>query len=219
VFQKARVPPEYHRCPKCWEIELRKKLADNGVPDVLVACTLDNWTPGNAEEKQHLEAVRSFALDVSKGFLILLGPVGVGKSHLAVAVMRTFRGQGTFVKQSTLLRQLRATYNDKKADDPIEACQKAPLLVLDEMGLSGGGRDEAPMLNEILDYRYGHLLPTVITSNLDWGTLREELGERLSDRMRECAHAVLIFSGPSHRAEQRDKYFGAKTQPKRERPS
>ncbi|MCX6923056.1 MAG: ATP-binding protein [Verrucomicrobia bacterium] len=198
--------PIYEECPKCRAQRIRKWLARAGVPEVLHDCTLDNWTPDTDQERQHLEAVRTFTNDVRRGFLVLLGPVGVGKSHLAVAVLRRFSCP-IFIKQSTLLRQLRATYSDKEAADPIERCQEADLLVLDEMCVSGGGRDEWPMLSEILDFRYSHLTPTVITSNLGWDELRGELGDRLGDRMREAAHAVLVFAGASHRAERRDAYF------------
>ena len=175
----------------------------------MLACSLDNWTPSNVAERQHVEDVRHYAKTIRRGFLILLGPVGVGKSHLAVGVVRHFKDRGNvFVKQSALLlRQLRATYDDRDADDPIKKCQAAPLLVLDEMGLSGGGKDELPMLSEILSYRYEQEKPTVITSNLSWDELQDELGDRLSDRMREAAYKVLVFSGPSHRSERREAYF------------
>lgn len=216
TWNEYRLQPEYSRehcrpvylpCPKCKEAKIRQRLANGGVPDVLLDCTLDNWTPGDAHEQRHLAAVREFA-SIRKGFLVLLGPVGVGKSHLAVAVMRTIPG-GIFVKQSSLLRLLRATYGNKDAADPIEPCQEASILVLDEMGVSGGGKDEWPMLSEILDYRYSHLKPTVITSNLSWDEVRESLGDRIGDRMREAAHSVLVFSGESHRPDHRAAYFAA----------
>jgi len=50
-----------------------------------------------------------------------------------------------------LLRARRDTYADKSAFDPIERAQGARLFVLDDAGLSGGGKDELPMLHEILD--------------------------------------------------------------------
>jgi DNA replication protein DnaC len=198
---------EYFKCPVCREHEFQSKLSRCGVSEVNIACTLDNWIPRNDQETTHLETVREFAEKTRIGFLFLLGGIGLGKTHLGVGVLRRYSAGAVFIKQSTLLRELRATYSDKQAKDPIERCKAASLLVLDEMGLSSGGRVEAPMLHEILDHRYSEKLPTVITSNLSWDELKAELGDRLSDRLKESAFAVLLFSGPSHRTECRDQYF------------
>jgi DNA replication protein DnaC len=157
------------------------------------------------EAKGQLAAVKGFVA-VRRGFLILLGGVGLGKSHLAVGVLRA-SGAGLWVKQADLLRRLRATYRDDKADDPIEPCKTASLLILDEMGVSAGGKDEGPMLYDILDHRYCAIVPTVITSNLDWETLAETLGERLADRLREATYRVLTLAGRSRRSERRKDYF------------
>jgi DNA replication protein DnaC len=157
------------------------------------------------EAARHLVTVKGFLIKRT-GFLVMLGNVGTGKSHLAVAAMREWRA-AVFIKQSSLLRELRATYRDRAACDPVSRCQDAGLLVLDEIGLSAGGRDELPLLHEILDYRYGEHRPTILTGNLGLDELRGIIGERLSDRLRECALPVLIFSGPSHRPERRGEYF------------
>jgi DNA replication protein DnaC len=202
--------PKYAPCPLCREDAIREKLTIAGVPDNLLSKTFDNFIPRTAAEQKHLACCREFAEKDRKGLLALLGPVGVGKSHLAVAMMRAFLNrdeQSVFINQSTLLRELRATYDDSKARDPIQRCQTAGLLVLDEMGFSGGGRDEAPMIYEIFDFRYGKKKPTIITTNLSWQELQTGLGERLNDRIRECIFAVLAFDGPSHRQECRAAYF------------
>jgi DNA replication protein DnaC len=199
----------YQPCPLCAKeaatAREHARLHEQGVPSNLLNATLDNWTPRDDQERAHLEVVRAF-LKVLRGFLILLGDVGVGKSHLAVGVLRICR-YGRFVKQSTFLRQLRDTYRDRQAEDPIEAYQKAELLVLDEIGVTSGGRDEAPAIYEVLDYRYGERKPTILTANVSWDELKGILGNRMSDRLREAAFRILEFGGPSHRGEARDGYF------------
>jgi DNA replication protein DnaC len=153
--------------------------------------------------------VRDFA-KVKRGCLIMLGGVGAGKTHLAVAVMRAFT-RPIFFKQNTLLRGLRRTYRDPDAGDPIPACQEADLLVLDELGVSSGGKDEYPLLHEILDYRYGEYRPTIITSNATPEQLRETLADRLVDRLRQSTFDLLLFGGKSHREDLKQAYLAHET--------
>jgi DNA replication protein DnaC len=203
----------YGECPRCIDArrfeEQNRRLHATGVQSNLLHCTLDNWTPRDPTEEGQLAVVRDFA-KAKRGCLIMLGGVGVGKTHLAVAVMRAFT-RPIFFKQNTLLRALRRTYSDPDADDPIQACQEADLLVLDELGVSSGGKDEYPLLYEILDYRYGEYRPTVVTSNATPDQLRETLGDRLVDRIRQSTFRLLLFGGKSHREDCRQAYLAHET--------
>lgn len=201
----------YLPCPKCAaEIEFqrqRERLHRQGVPSILLDCHFGNWNPNDPAEEANLAIAKKFAEQPKRmGFLLLLGNVGTGKGHLAVSIMRTFES-AVFVKHSTLLRRLRQGYHDHTLPDPIAACQETGLLVLDEVGLSAGGRDELPMLQEILDYRYGERLPTILTSNLTFDQLAGAIGKRLVDRLKESAFEVLLFDGQSRRGEMKAQYF------------
>lgn len=201
-----------HACPVCaaerHETELRARLVRCGVPANLAHATVHNWTATTDEDAVALKKVRTFAA-TGRGFLVLMGAAyGIGKTHLAVAVMRE-RGGGRFLTQNQLLLKLRATYRDDKAEDIIEACKRVKLLVIDEVGLSSGGRDELPMLHEILNHRHGaDDRRTVLTSNLEKGEFVAALGERMIDRFRESAFASIALKGKSHRAERRTEYHG-----------
>jgi DNA replication protein DnaC len=196
----------YSPCSVCASEAEAGRLRGQGAPANLLHCTFENWQAEDEQSKAHLATVRDFAAK-GRGFLVLLGNVGTGKSHLAVAVMRQSR-RALFVTQAGLLRRLRETYRNSEADDPVEQCQRTPLLVIDDVGLSVGGRDEFPMLHEILDHRYGEYLPTILTGNFSWDAVRDILGERLCDRLCESAHAILHFGGHSHRRERHKDYFG-----------
>jgi DNA replication protein DnaC len=197
----------YAPCPKCVQDAANNGWKKFGVPEILIHATFENYTPDSEVEASHVELVKAFCAKRT-GFLPLLGGYGTGKAHLAVAALRSF-GSGWIVKQASLLCALRDTYSDKTAFDPIERAQSARLLVLGDVGLSAGGRDELPMLHEILDYRHGERLPTIITSNLPFEKLTPVLGERMADRLRESAFRVLTFTGTSHRREARARYFDA----------
>jgi len=206
----------YEPCGICQaeraENDVRERLKRQGVPDVLLHCTFENWSCPDDSHRGHLEVVREFCR-ARCGCLALLGGLGVGKSHLAVAAMRHFK-DGLFVKQNTLLRRLRATYRDAKAGDPVEEAQRTGLFVLDEVGLTSGGRDELPALHEALDFRHGHRKPTIVTSNLTWEQLGGVIGDRLADRFTESAFRILVFGGTSKRPTARKRYFaGAANEP------
>lgn len=203
--------PRYKPCRLCAE---ENNLRKAGCPLNLLHCTLDNWTPPTAADSAILDRVREFSKS-RRGILVLCGDesgptqsIGTGKTHLAIAVLRIAPRGSRFTSQNSFLRSLRATYRDDRAEDPVAACKHAPLLVLDEVGVSGGGKDEAPALHEVLDHRYGNLMPTIITSNLDYGGIQSVFGPRMADRFSEAA-TVLSFHGASHRRTRRDAYLTA----------
>jgi DNA replication protein DnaC len=210
----GQVKIEYAKCHLCAQERLlnreAKWLHECGVPRELLAATIENWNPRDESESGYQSTARNFA-NAGRGTLALLGNVGTGKSHIAVGIMRQFK-RPYFVKQGTLLRLLRKSYGQNSQPDPIERCQRCDLFVLDELGgPSAGGKDEFPMLHEILDFRHGELLPTVITSNCDWTTVKQILGARLADRLKQSTDKVLLFAGESNRSNYRDEYFGDTT--------
>jgi DNA replication protein DnaC len=199
----------YAPCPTCQaeqaEAELVERIHRAGVPLILCKATLENWQAQTETDEAHLDRVRAF-IRARRGFLVMLGDLGTGKSHVAAAITRNFK-HPLFVKQSEMLRRLRSSYRDKAARDPVDEAQDADLLVLDEMGLSAGGRDELPMLHDVLDHRYNERKPTVLTGNITFDEMQDVVGARMADRFRESAFAVLMFGGSSHRRDARERYF------------
>jgi len=208
---RLEVPPRpsYERCAECAKEQALaiegERLIVMGAPENLAHATLDNWIPQSGQDEAALNRCLEF-LKLRRGFLMLFGGYGSGKGHLSVAMLRRFRS-GWFVKHSELLRCLRDTYRDRAAFDPVDRAQDTGLLVLDEIGLSAGGRDELPLLHDILDYRHGNFLPTVITGNIAAKDLASIVGERMADRLRESAFAIINLAGPSHRSEAKKNYF------------
>lgn len=200
----------YKRCPVCLKyaaiIKESKWLKDRGVPGNLVHCSFDNFEGRSKEEKEWKGFAEKFA-KVRRGFFVMVGDVGIGKSHLAVSIMRKI-GTGRFITNYKLMQMLRDTYKDRSAEDIVRSCQKSQLLILDEVGISGGGTDELPTLHRILDHRHGERLPTVLTTNIPTARFKMHVGERFSDRLKESSFRFLNMQGSSKRSEQRDRYFG-----------
>lgn len=201
---------EYEPCGKCLRDANTEWLKRAGVPQNLLGCTLDNWRVNRNEDRAKLETVRQFCRKRS-GFLWLTSDrespsqFGLGKTHLAIGVMRELNC-GRFLTHNEFMRRLRMGYGNERAEDVVEACRKAKLLVLDELGLSGGGRDEQPALHAVLDHRYGAKLPTVITTNLPSNEIEGLLGARLADRLREATFRIVQLYGESFRPSLREKY-------------
>ena len=99
-----------------------------------------------------------------------------------------------------LLDHLRSTYSpDSKVsyDELFESIRTAPLLILDDLGAHSSTPWAEEKLYQLVNYRYNHRLPTVITTNL---TL-DELDERLASRLADLKVSTLCpISAPSYRA-------------------
>lgn len=186
----------YQPCPKCKmgdEVEWLKRA---GVPKRLLEATLENWKPRTEGDRKALAKASEFVSN-SDGFLVISGAVGLGKSHLAVGIMRK-KHCGRLITQSRLFVKLRDRYHNDYAEDVIEKCKTARLLVLDECGFMTGARDELPAIYEILDYRHGEMLPTVLTTNVQIAKFDEAFGDRIADRLR-CHQPFIVLSGESWR--------------------
>lgn len=191
----------YRPCPECMEIDQATWLRNAGVPEDLLYASLDNWKVRTPDDQIILGHVRTFARG-HKGFLILLGNIGNGKSHLAVAVMRA-RRCGIFRGIDELMLQVSNRYDNSKAVDIISKACRSRLLVLDDMGVGTGRRDEWPTIHHILACRHANYLPTVLTSNLPAPAFKELLGDRLGDRLKQSAFQVLTLKGDSMRSQRR----------------
>jgi DNA replication protein DnaC len=121
--------------------------------------------------------------------LYLCGGVGVGKTHLAVAVLNELikrkRVPSLFVTVPEFLDNLRGAYNDpgRNIDEWMDAVKNADFLVLDDLGAEKPNAWVRERLFVIVNHRYREVLPTVFTSNVGPKDLAEQLGERTASRI------------------------------------
>jgi DNA replication protein DnaC len=129
-------------------------------------------------------AAQEFA-ENPRGWLVLNGDYGTGKTHLAAAIGNYQHSLGAtpvFVVVPELLDHLRATFSPSSHvsyDDLFEEVKNAQLLILDDLGTESATPWAREKLYQIFNYRYNLQLPTVITTSRKI----EELDPRIRSRM------------------------------------
>ena len=166
---------------------------------------LPTGRPSGGTSQQHFtqayEAAKAFASE-PKGWLILVGPIGCGKTHLACAIAnhRLSLGQPAFyIGAADLLDHLRSAFSpnsDVAYDELFERVKGTPLLILDDLTMTVTTPWAKGKLEQLLDYRFNTRLSTVITTNAPIEELEENLGGRLTDT-ELCQTCVIQGKSPS----------------------
>ena len=183
---------------------------ESELPALLRSMTFESFDRrGQAVDDKALDSLKE-AYRLSREFaeephlwLVLLGPTGCGKTHLAAAIANYLierRRPAYFVVVPDLLDHLRSTYSpDSKVpyDELFETIRTAPLLILDDLGAHSSTPWAEEKLYQLVNYRYNHRLPSVVTTNLSI----DELDQRIASRFADLKVSTLcLISAPSFRA-------------------
>lgn len=219
------------KCPECvkdserQEKEARAEIsrriaADNhrslllrvGVPARFSGRTLATFKAETPEQQKALAVAADFVANWSdvkrKGsWLVFSGQPGTGKSHLAIAILQALlpAHKGRYMTCMELIQTIRSAWRkDSEASelDVVEELARVPLLVLDEIGVQNGTESEMLHLFDVLDKRYRELMPTILLTNQNKDGFRQFVGDRVYDRMTECAKWV-PFAWDSYRPQAR----------------
>jgi DNA replication protein DnaC len=223
ALARARVPERYRHC------DFDNFETDNEIENVPRE-QLQAWNRSLAQAKL---VVARFAEEFPVGSehgLLLIGPCGVGKTHLAVAALKeiALRGHsGLFYDYRELLKEIQGSYNaESQATEMgvLEPVLTTEVLVLDDVGSSKPSSWALETVGHVLNTRYNKKRVTLLTTNfLDSDaavnaaspaasrvagmrapttedSLTERVGKRIRSRLYEMCRTVEI-SAPDYRKE------------------
>ena len=159
------------------ENQIRRKLKAAGFP---FAATLEGFDFSLRPELKRAVMVRFFdsAFIEKAGALILIGPSGTGKTHLAVALGTRMVQLGynvRFVTAQHFANAILAATNRTEMERVLRPLIRCDLLILDEFGYLSVAPQIGPALYELVSARYLHRA-TVITSNKSLASWGEVVG-------------------------------------------
>jgi DNA replication protein DnaC len=200
------------RACECQDLQREeRRLAAARVPDRYKDYDLDGFhilhesDPSIARAYQYARKfVEAYPVDTAGKGLLFTGSIGVGKTHLAVGVLRRLireRGvKGLFCDYRELLKSIQNSYNPQVATTELELLRpvfNAEVLVLDDLGAQKPNEWVWDTVALILNTRYNNRQTTIITTNypdmpagggaktdVERAAREQTLGDRIGDRMR-----------------------------------
>jgi len=136
--------------------------------------------------------------------LLLLGPVGTGKTHQTWGAVRALALSGLSVTwQVTTAADLYARMRPRHgvdAETVFERYATAGVLVLDDLGAAKPSEWTEEVNYRLINHRYERAMPTLFTSNLLIQKLADRLGDRVVSRLNEMAYTATVGGGDRRKA-------------------
>lgn len=190
------------------KLKARLKRANVSGDKTLESFDFDFNPKINRTQIQELATCRFIAEKVP---VLIVGPCGTGKSHIAQSLVHCAIRQGIdalWLTQNKLFNELQSSRASGRFNKKFAELVKVPLLIIDDFGLRPLRQQQDEDLHDLISERYERA-STMITSNLDfseWGSAfpNQLLAAATIDRLRHNAYKI-ILEGASFRGAQENK--------------
>ncbi|MEW5975362.1 MAG: ATP-binding protein [Acidobacteriota bacterium] len=206
------------RCECYLKSRVDRILAGAGIPARYEACSFESFHPVTPK----LAVAKTLAMRFVEDYpvvdcgLLILGPCGVGKTHLAISILRALVDKlqisAVFTDFRDLLKRIQDSFNPVSHTSEMEILRpvlNTEVLVLDDLGAERPTEWVRDTFAYILNTRYNQKLTTILTSNFDDSareaktlsdgsrvrheeTLTDRIGERLRSRLYEMCKVIRI---------------------------
>ena len=188
----------------------KRRLKEACFPDVKTLDQLE-WSHLQGVSKTKIKALSSGQFIDDAEDVVIVGPIGTGKTHLAIALgveAARRRTKVLFTRAADLVISLVEAKDEKQLGRLHRRFQNISLLIVDELGFVPFNKEEGELLFNLLADRYERR-STIVTSNLSFGEWvqvfgNEKLTTALLDRLAHHAH-ILTTKGRSYRTSKRKK--------------
>jgi len=218
------VPAEQHGCAgetahleaqaaELAKTELATVRAWVGLSPKLATCTFNSYKTNTPDRNRQKAVMWSFVHGLIEkqldghNWVVMCGPCGTGKTHLAAAVLNHLVTLGAhkslFVSWVDYLNRIKASFDPQSPErtgDLRRRLHSAKLLIIDDLDKVKVTDWARETLYDVLNRRYDRNLATVMTCNAQASDLMTLLGAPNFDRFCEVQYAVVEFKGKSYRS-------------------
>jgi DNA replication protein DnaC len=200
------------------DLRRRQRLAGASIPKRYMHCTLTSFREKSPTLRVAKKRVEEFVdgwpgTDDGRG-LLLIGPCGAGKTHLAVAALLEIidtgkNGRVMFSNFQDLIQEIQASFDNDQVPSKSELLRpllEADLLVVDELGSQKPTTFVQDILYYLINTRYNEERTTIFTTNYPdrpadtkSETLEQRIGTRLRSRLYEMAQVVDVTGAEDYR--------------------